>query len=476
MLILLQITVTKVMTNIKVVEDEFVLPYKPHDYQYDTVERAAEHQCVLLTDKIGLGKSVMSLYLGLYHAVADDVEQIMILVPPALLDQTAELYNSVKGIDSILIYRGTPTERKKLDIENSPVFLMSYNIFRSDFNRIQRIADRRKLFILADELSLKTIGATYKKIKLLLYRKLRLSGTESARHYLCGCNATPLSDREQIYNWCSIFNPGLYPSHRLFELAHVAKLDYWGKVEEWREIELMDENFNSFCVESRNVDIELPETVFTEIPYQLSKKHKDLYTDIAEAEFKLLPDNLQETAVEAYFSTLQKVVLVPNKFGLNIRPPILDIIDTYLDQLSDDDSIILYTRHVDVSEMLSEYYKKICVSYFGTVSKKAKTEGLLRFKQGDAQMMVANLDSLGKGQNLQVANHTIYVEYPFRSDIATQAGGRTARQGQKKTCFFQFPLAKGTIHEHIYKRLLDNDVDLLKFNRNKQSLREVLKG
>ena len=469
------IMIAEPMTNnIKVIEKDFVLPYKPHTYQYDTVTRASELQCVLLNDKVGLGKSVMSLMLGLFHAVQNDVQQIMILVPPALLDQTADLYRSVKGIDEILIYRGTPAERKKLDIENAAVFLMSYNIFRSDFNRIQRIGSKRKLFILADELSLKSMGSTYKKLKTLLYRKLRLSNTDRPYHYLCGCNATPLSHREQIYNWCSIFEPSYYPSYRLFELAHVAKLDYWGKVEEWRETELMDNNFNSFCVESRDVDLELPESVFTRIPYKLDKKHAALYKDVAEAEFELLPEDLHEAAAEAYFSTLQKVVLVPKEFGLDIKSPILDIIDTYLDQLDDSDSVIIYTRHVAVSQMLSEYYKDRCVSYFGLVGKAKKAEGLVRFKSGEAQIMIANLDSLGRGSNLQVANHTIYAEYPFRSDIHTQANGRTARQGQKKTCYFQFPLARGTIQEQILDRLLENDVDLLKFNRNKKALKEML--
>lgn len=463
------------MVGIKIVEEEYTFPYTPHNYQYDTVSRAADKQCVLMIDKVGLGKSVMSLYLGLFHAVANDVEQIMVLAPPSLLDQTAEFISSVKGIDAVTVYRGTPAQRKKINIESSPVFLMSYNIFRSDFNRVQRIGNKRKLFILADELSLKSMGATYKKLKMLMYGKLRLTLADEPKHYLCGANATPLSGREQIYNWCSIFDHRLYPSHRLFELAHIEKLDYWGKVEEWADIELMDSNFNSFCVESQGVDLEIPESVYTEVPYSLEKRHMELYRDIAEAEFKLLPESLHEQAAEAYFSVLQKVVLVPKEFGLDIKPPILDIIDTYLDQLDEDDSVIIYTRHVSVSKMLSEYYADRCVACFGSVSKEKKAEGLVRFKKGEAKIMIANIDSLGLGHNLQIANHTICAELPFRSDRMTQMCGRTARQGQKKTTFFRFPLAKGTIQGDIYRRLQDNDEDLLKFNRNKKSLKEFVK-
>lgn len=462
------------MNDVKVIEKEFTLPYKPHDYQWDTVARASERQCVMLIDRVGTGKSVMSLMLGLYHACVNGVEQIMILVPPALIDQTAELYESVKGIDEVLIYRGTPAQRKKLALEFAPVFIMSYNIFRSDFNRIQRIGEKRKLFILADELSLKTLGATHKKLKMLLFGKLRVQYEDKPRHYFCGLNATAISDRSQIYNYCTIFDHKTYQSYRLFELQHVAKVDYWGKVEEWRDVELMDENFASFALESRNVHIEIPDTVFTQVPYQLEDSHRRLYRDIAEAEYNLLPADLHEQAAEAFFATLQRVVIVPKEFGLDIKSPVLDIIDTYLDQLDEDDRLILYTRHIVVSKMLSEYYKDRCVAYFGEVTKTKKAEGLLRFKTGEAQIMVANLDSLGKGQNLQVANHTVFVELPFRSDVLTQACGRTARQGQTKTCFFQFPVARRTIQTEIYNRLVDNDMDLLKFNRNKAALKEMI--
>ena len=462
-------------SSILCVEEVFDLPYKPHAYQYDTIERASGKTCSLLIDSCGYGKSIMSLYLGLYHTIANGVEQILVLIPPSSLDQTAEFISSVKGIDAVTVYRGTPAQRKKINIESSPVFLMSYNIFRSDFNRVQRIGNKRKLFILADELSLKSMGATYKKLKMLMYGKLRLTLADEPKHYLCGANATPLSAREQIYNWCSIFDHHLYPSHRLFELAHIEKLDYWGKVEEWADTELMDSNFNSFCVESQGVDLEIPESVYTEVPYSLEKRHMELYRDIAEAEFKLLPEDLHEQAAEAYFSVLQKVVLVPKEFGLDIRSPILDIVDTYLDQLDEDDSVIIYTRHVSVSQMLAEYYAERCVAYFGKVSKDDKVRGLVRFKKGEAKIMIANIDSLGKSQNLQIANHTICAELPFRSDVMTQMCGRTARQGQKKTTFFRFPLAKGTIQGDIYRRLQDNDEDLLKFNRNKKSLKEFVK-
>jgi hypothetical protein len=463
------------LTDISCVEQNFTFPYVPHQYQRATVSEATRRECVLLTSKIGEGKSIMSIMLALYHSINSGVEQVLILCPSVIIDQWEEFVNSVKGIDSCLVFRGTPTQRKAMDLYKEPVVIMSYNIFRSDFDRIFKWSLKRKLSVIGDELSLKSFGQTYKKVRQLIYRKARLKLNEETFHYLCAANATPVSDLSQIYLWASIFIPDVYRSFKQFSDVHVESTDYWGKPTAWKNEDLLQENFDIFAIESKNVDLELPDTIHTERPYSLEKKHLALYQDIEDAEFKLLPDNMLENAVEALFSTLQRVVLCPAEFGLNIRSPIFDIIDSKLDQLSDDDSLIIYTRHVSVSEMLHKNYPQ-SVAAFGTVSAKKKKAGLAAFKAGEAQLMIANLDSLGKGANLQIANHTIFAELPFRSDVLTQAMGRTARQGQKKTCFFDFPIAKGTIQRQIFQRLMDNDVQLLNFNRNKKALKEFLQA
>jgi len=461
------------MIDISELEKTFRFPFKLHDYQLRSIAKAVELDGAVFRDKVGLGKTAQALGTGLLHSIYNGVEQILCIMPPALLDQFEEFVLSVGGIGSCLLFRGTPKEREKMDLFAEPVVLMSTNIFRSDFDRIKAWSKKRKLYILADELSLKAFNSTFKKFKELIYGRMKVRHGDKPLHKFCGMNATPVSDREQIYNWCAIFNPHVYPSKKIFELAHVAEVDHWGKVTRWVNIPDMDRNFDAFSIISENANIEIPESVYTKIPYSLERKHKALYDEIAEAEFNMLPENLIPQAVDAYFATMQRVVLVPSAYGLDIRSPILDIIDHQLDQMDEDDSVIIYTRHVVVSQMLAAAYPN-AVSYFGKVSKSDKEENLRKYKSGEAQVMIANLDSLGKGQNLQIANHTILVELPFRSDAMTQVCGRTARQGQTKTTFFHIPLAKGTIQRKIYERLLENDADLLSFNRNKKTLKKFI--
>lgn len=463
--------------DLKVVEEYYKFPFTPHNYQYQAILEALNKENALFGARVGLGKTFMSVYLALFCSIKYGVEQILIVMPPALIDQWEEFLLEIKGLEDILVYRGTPAERKEMNLKEHSVTLMSSVIFMKDIKRIEEMGKAHKLFVIGDELSLKSSNQTFKCWKQLIYRRLRvIPGVHLPYHRFCALNATPVSKRDQVYWWCSLFKPILYPSLKMFKNTHVAREDNWGTPLEFMNLELMDSNFDSFSVRPENTNLEMPEQVFTKIPYSLTKEHKKLYDNVLNAEFESLNFNVVG-AVDAMFSTLQRVVLVPAEYGLSIRSPVLDIIDQQLDQMDDDDKVILYTRHVVVSQMLAEAYKGRALPYFGKIKKQEKQDNLKRFKNGEAEMMVANMDSLSKGQNLQVANQTICVEMPFRSDTMTQICGRTARQGQKKsTCFFYLPVAKGTIQTQICRNLLANDMDLRKFNNNKKTLLEYING
>ena len=463
--------------DIKVVEEHYKFPFTLHNYQYESVVAAVNVGLNTLNRaKVGEGKSVMSMYLALYASIEMDINQILITMPPSLLDQWEEFVLSIGGLDTtnVLIFRGTPAERKAMKIADYGVVLVSDRIFVRDFDRFVSLGKTNKLFIIGDELSLKSSSQTYKCWKNLIYRRLRVTpGVHRPFHNFCALNATPVSSRDQVYWWCSLFDPKLYPSQKLFKRLHVEKEDNWGAALSYMNTDLMDSNFDSFSIIPKNTNLELPEEVHIKFPYSLTKEHKKLYEAIHEAEFDKFDVSLIG-AVDALFSTLQRVVLCPADFGLDIQSPIIDVIDRQLDQMDDDDKVIIYTRHVSVSRMLAEHYSDRAVAVFGSVSKARKKENIRRFKAGEAEIMIANLDSLSKGQNLQVANQTLYAELPFRSDVLTQACGRTARQGQKKdTCFFYYPIAKGTIQTRLCKSLMENDFDIRKFN-NKKTLEEYL--
>ena len=458
--------------------EHFTLPFDPHDFQEQAVEDIVQRRCSLLKFSVGLGKTLTATCAALQLSLTSGVEQILILCPPVLITQWAEFLTSIEGIPDVLTYQGTPTERAAMNLD-AAVIICSYNIFRgtkkltADHSRFKALGKKRKLCIIADELSLKNLSSqTYRKLKMLLYGKMRTVAGDVSAHYLIALNATPVSDLGQIYNWLAMMQPGTYVSKNLFEFAHVAKSDHWGAVLEWRNEDLLSDNFSTICVDTA-VKVKLPPLVETVIPYILGKKHLKLYEEVKEAELNNLPEDKIELAINSMFSTLQRLVLVPEEFGLNIRSPVLEFIEGYLDQLQPDDGVIIFTRHKIVSKMLAEAVPN-SVAIYGDISQPAREKAFDKLKSGECNRLVGNLQSLGHGLNLQMLNHIVYVELPFRSDLLTQSTGRVHRQGQTETCFANFPLAKGTIQHQIYHKLLKNKEDLSLVMKTKDSAREFL--
>jgi hypothetical protein len=462
-----------VVINKQEFKKHFQLPFEPHDFQWEGVEEITARDASLLKYSVGLGKTACALVAALQYSLTDGVEKIIVLCPPILLDQWYEFILEVKGIPDVCLYRGTPAKRKAMTLDES-IILASYNIFRgADNKKFENLGKEYLCCVIADELSLKDVRSkTYKLLKKFVYGKMRTGDGDEPLHKLIGLNATPLSDLSQVYNWCSMMVPGVYRNKRQFETIHVEKVDHWGKVLEWDNVELMEENFGLFTVDT-DEEVKLPELVETVVPYTLSSKHLKLYREVEKGLLSDLPEDKIDLAINSMFSTLQRLVLVPKEFGLDLKSPVLDFIEGYRNQLGDD-ALLIYTRHVNVSKMLEEEIDGCRVIYGGT-SKTNREEIFAGIKDGSLKTIGGNLDAMSHGLNLQDINHMIYAEMPFRWDKMVQSLGRTHRQGQRKACFANYCLAKDTLQYKIYYNILVNKQDISSVIKTKKDVTALLR-
>jgi len=150
------------MTEVDELLKQFEFPFTLHDYQKAGVFESGMRDCVLLRHKIGYGKSAIGLGAALFYSVYDDVEQILIVVPPVLINQWVEFVSQVKGIPSVLVFRGNPRERQAMNLLTPAVVIVSTNIFRSkeSHKRFIEMGEHSKLAIIYDELSLKEMFYT----------------------------------------------------------------------------------------------------------------------------------------------------------------------------------------------------------------------------------------------------------------------------------------------------------------------------
>lgn len=203
----------------------------------------------------------------------------------------------------------------------------------------------------------------------------------------------------------------------------------------------------------------------------MSAKHGKAYKEMVAVELEKFDEQIQALALNSMFSTLQRACINPSWLNVKGTSPIVEYLLTLLDQLPENEPLLVFTRHRMVTKYLGDLLPNSAMIYGGT---KDKTKIIQESKQGKYRAVVANIDSVGIGLNLQHFNNLACAELPFRGDKWEQMIGRIWRQGQKKTCNIFIPVIKKTIQEKIYARLLKNDRDICEVLTTKTALEDFL--
>ena len=133
---------------------QFGLPYPLYGYQQAWVDAFAPESAAGMYFEVGAGKTSTATVAALYHRM-NHPGHTLVLMPPILIHQWYSWLKSVKGINSVLMYKGTPSERAKLDL-NSEWVLMSMDIFKRDFQRLyDHYLDRHATLIVDEAVSVK---------------------------------------------------------------------------------------------------------------------------------------------------------------------------------------------------------------------------------------------------------------------------------------------------------------------------------
>ncbi|WP_198515134.1 DEAD/DEAH box helicase [Neisseria sp. N95_16] len=128
---------------------KYKLPYPLYPYQKAWVDAFATNEAAAMYFQVGAGKTATATVAAL-HQLMHHQGHVIILMPPILLDQWEAWLKKIEGIQSVCLYRGSPTEREKLDLDAQFV-LMSMDIFKRDFKRIYTFYATRNATLIVDE-------------------------------------------------------------------------------------------------------------------------------------------------------------------------------------------------------------------------------------------------------------------------------------------------------------------------------------
>jgi len=476
------------MTPSEYIQNEFVWPFEFRPYQNESIDDLVEYQKAGYYLPVGGGKTVVGFAAALYQAQHGRCEQIVIICPPILLDQWYDFVEEISALNgsmfNSLVYRGTPGQRRIMALAKQDVIIMSIQILKNDFRRLQPYLNAKKVTIILDE------AQAIRNVSTKNYKAIR---DVSETNNLMMLTGTPINNPLHCYAYIKQLFPEAYRSIKMFRNVHVAKEDFYGAATEFQNLDMLKSSLEvqAKIYDSADVIPDLPDIVYSVIQYDLSPTHAELYKKLVREELLVLEEEvIDATTAQNMYHKLQKLVLNPGIFSDQKvdRPVGLDVLDETLDELQLDgplakDKLIIFCNYRPSNELIYEYLEekfpgqnRIC--YGGKLGGTGKNPQYIKefLNDPNVKYMVASPKSIGVGLNLQSAcRYILFMETPLTSNDFNQAYQRVVRSGQDMKCTVKFAVARHTIQEKIVAGVREKEALVQQLTPTQQNLLVALK-
>lgn len=469
------------MSLIDLVKQYYPIPFELKLFQQEVTDTLAPYSWSGCYMDVGTGKTVVSTVLALYKALVGEIDQIIVLMPPIILDQWHAWLTSLE-LDT-LVYRGSPVQRKQMSLVTPDAILMTFQIFKNDFTRITGELGNKKVFLIVDE------AAAIRRPQTLTFKAVRdfsrLPGKQGS--LLTG---TAINRPHHCYGHIAIKTPDVYRDYRQFQLIHITSVDPFGEPSGFKNLDLLAANMMLQSVKISADDVlDLPAAVYSPVVYELEPAHMKLYEKLVEEKLVELDDGrlLDGATEQRLYHLCQRVILMPALFGgTKIKPQAFSLIEVTADELGmfsgSTEKMVVYTNYQESNEAAFAYAQGLKglnpIQAYGKLGATRNLRNLNTFLTDPAvNTLIAHPGSVGIGVNLQHVTRTeLFLELPITSNIFTQAVGRVLREGQRRSCIIKFAIAKGTVQETLRKRVVQKEDEIQRIMPNKQSLRKALYG
>jgi len=207
--------------------------------------------------------------------------------------------------------------------------------------------------------------------------------------------------------------------------------------------------------------LDLPDKIYKIHPVELSAEQKRLYKHLSEDFVAVMDDDEIIDAPLAIVRLLRLQQIVCGYTGtdtddlklLKDNPRI-----TALKELMEDvvDQSIVWARFQQDIDLIEEALTKMgktVVVYDGRTSDAMRKRAIKDFRDGTADVFLANPAAAGEGLTLTEAKVVVYYNNSFRLDERLQSEDRAHRIGQDRSVVYYDLVAHGTVDEHIVAAL-----------------------
>lgn len=468
------------MTPYIVVREAYGFPFDLRPYQIKETNDLSQYARSANYGEPGCGKTTMATHQALYWKLKHKIDQWLIVMPPILLDQWDRWLRSVTDLRTgkpltTTVYRGVPTKRKALSLDTDFI-LISYGLLKNDFERLSEHFEKRELGVIADEATaVKNIGSdTHKAVALI-----------AEGRPLMPLTGTPVNKPGDSYAYLKLIVPGLYRNKRHFEQLHVGERDAYDNVTSWVNLETLAFNMKvqTSRILRREVRSELPDVIYTTVPYSLDDAHLKLYRRIAEERLVEFENGTEINAISAgaLRSALQQVIVNWGEFDENPdrKPAVLEYIEEVLEEIGNKKLVVVANfrrSNAYLVQALAEYGAK---AVYGDVSPANKQLAIKTFIEDPrCRVLLVQPQSAGFGvDGLQhVCSDMVVVEAPTTPTPFHQVVARLDRDGQKDVVHCRIAVAIGTVQVGMFRNLLENDQVANEVQGGYKDLKEMVYG
>lgn len=442
--------------------------------QYEDLHKASCWDRVKWFYDVGVGKTVCSTV----HAWMGGHSCHVVLVPPVLIRQWAKWLRRVDPDCTVLEYRGTPAQRKAMKLVGPKWIIMSYAIFRGDFDRIFRELGRERPHLIVDECH------HAKSSTSQLFRRINTLSTGGTIQLLTG---TPTSKPTDAYAYIKLTTPTRYRSLGQFENLHVKSRDFFGNITAYQDLDMVQMALMGDCCCKRTKEEMFPGIIqprYQVLDYDLDPQHLKLYNELAEEQLLLLGngEKIDATTAQTLYHALQQIVVNLDHFSGDdsARSAAYDLIDQTIDETQcmnpAKSKLIIWTYYKKTSASILHYLEDF--GAVGAYSGANSAKSVARFLDDPkCRILVAQPMSAGFGLEPQhVCWENLFIEHSTVPLHFAQSVGRTDRKGQMHMPTMRVAVAQNTIQVPLHSRLLHNG-DLVKQTEGSlASIRDAIYG
>lgn len=465
---------------IDLVLERYAFPFPPKPHQADTVNKYGKLDRHGYGWKPGCMKTMGTTLHACYLNSVKATKQWIILVPPIVLRNWSRFLEKVidrstgKPVTQTL-YAGTPQEREALSLATQFI-MMSYDIFKRDFDKLEAHFVDRKVGLIADEAhKIKNMETdNYKYVKKMFDNRPMLLAT-----------GTPITSPDDAYTYMEFTNSKAYYSKRHFEQLHVGERDGYEKVSKWVNLDVLQKNFLVNWTMYRSEDIRSDDQPVTFIPivYDLAPAHLKLYDQMVEDQMLEFDDGrvIDAISATALYHKCQQIVCNWDVFSQNetCQSAGIELVEEVLDEIGSEKLMVVANYRMTNATLLRRLEPYGAVQIVGGLTDKQRNASLDRFiGNPTCRVLIIQPEAGGVGlDGLQhVCNEGIFLECPTIPRQFEQAYARLAREGQKRQVNWRIAVANKTIQVKLHRDLLNKDATVVKVTGGIKTLREAIHG